>query len=254
MAACLCSFKGIGSMYFRDRSGTNKIFYDFGNATEFQLNAEEETEDLQNFTDSSGGLCASSTRVSNIELVGTFYDFCPRNLEVALRAVTGSTVGGAVTAQAHESYKGLMIKLKPIADPAAALLVKNTGGAVTYVENTDYIRTHSGIWIPETSGIPNATPGTPNIEVTYTGLATERSEALVTDAKEYELVFDGMNVGRSNSPYRLVIHRGKFGLFNGFPASAQQYGSYQMTAKILAAPEIVGAGFSKYFYLDQVKP
>ena len=91
--------------------------------------------------------------------------------------------------------------------PTAITLVEPAGGGTAFTAGTDYELRNGGIYIPSTSTITNPVSGAANIDVTYTYDAQDVVQGLVNSAKQYEIVFAGLNEARSGKPVRVRCHK-----------------------------------------------
>lgn len=115
-------------------------------------------------------------------------------------------------------------------------------GVPSYVADTDYEVRPEGILILS-AGIPEGSP----IKVTYTYAGYDVVEALTSGSAVYELSFGGLNEAHSNSPVVLDIWRLQLSAASALAFVSDDFGSLEVTGKVLLDPAKTGAGTSKYF-------
>jgi hypothetical protein len=128
--------------------------------------------------------------------------------------------------------------------------VTGQGGSPTYTVTTDYEFREGGIYIPSTSTITNPVGGAANIEVTYPYAAQKKVQALVNSAKQYEMVFVGLNEAQSGKAVRIILHKVSGGLLQQMAVLGDDYGAGEVTGKLLSDSTKTGAGISKYFTVE----
>ena len=238
------SYIGSGRILAR-RRGAAAPFRELGNCSALTLGVEQETKRLRDFCSPGGGTYNQVDRITGVTLALTAHDLSPENLALALYGSTEAVAAGAVTAEAQVAYLGGYVILE---DQAAAITsVQPVGGGTAYVEGSDYVFQHGGLYIPADSLIPAPTNATtPNIEVAYDTQKGDLIQALTTAAAELELVFLGLNEADSGSPVTVKVWRGKFGPTQGLPLIGDDYAALEMAGAVLADSSKTG-GVSQYF-------
>jgi hypothetical protein len=119
-------------------------------------------------------------------------------------------------------------------------------GTVALVAGTDYDLSTAGL-VPTSTGKLGHEAGTP-ITIAYTKSVAYHVEALTSSAEEWELVFEGLNEAESGRPVVVTLHRIKFSPTSAlaFISEDLSFASLPMVASVLSAPEITGAGISKF--------
>lgn len=85
--------------------------------------------------------------------------------------------------------------------------------------------------------------------VDYTKKAGDIVQALTNSAKEYELIFEGLNEARSGKPVTLHVYRVKLGAAQNLAFIGEDYGALEMTGKVLKDANRTGTGVSQYFQI-----
>lgn len=241
------SYLGTGQIYVREY-GSSAPLIEVGNCSALNLSPQVESKELPDYTTPGGGLRNEVSRNKGVDLAYTFHDFSPANLARALRGGTSSVVGGTATAEAAAAYVGGFIPLAKI--PTAITEVTNNGDTTTYVDGVDYEMRPGGIFILEGSSIPDSVSNANNILVTYTYGAQDKVQAMVNSAKQYELVFGGMNEARSGKVTRIQCWKVSSGVMAQFAAIGEEYGAGEVSGKLLLDTTKTGTGISKYFVAE----
>lgn len=116
-------------------------------------------------------------------------------------------------------------------------------GKISLVANTDFTYSGSGIVFTSTARVT----GGENYLVDYTKKAGNIVEALTSSAKEYELVFEGLNEARSGKPVTVHAYRVKLGAAQNLGLITEDFGVLEMTGKLLKDTSKTGNGISQYF-------
>lgn len=243
------SYLGSGKIYIRPY-GAAAPFTEVGNCSALNFQPQLDKKTLPNYTEPGGGTQNTVERVTGVQMNYTFHDFSPENFARTLRGQVTQTPAGTVAAEAVVAYKGGLAPLAKL--PTSITSVEPTGGGTPYTVVTDYEFREGGIYLPATSTIPEPIAGAPNIEVEYAHAAQSRVDALVTSAKQYEVLFIGLNEAKSGKPVRVVAHKVSGGVLQDMGLLGDDYGAGQVSGDILMDPSKVGAGVSKYFYADLV--
>jgi len=240
------SYLGSGKIYIRE-FGAAAAMREIGNCSALSFSPQTNTLSLPDHTKPGGGTRNRVDRVGDVEISLTFHDFEGANFADFLRGTVAEVTAGSVTAEAVVAYKG---GFTPLARAAAAITaVEPAGGGTAYVEGTDYIVQDGGIFIPTTSTIPAPTAGAANIEVDYSHGAAQVTQAFVASAKQYQLLFAGLNEGRSGKRVRVRAHKVSGGVLQELALLGEQYGAGTVTGALLA-DTTKGAGLSQYFTIE----
>lgn len=214
--------------------------YPVGNASELSVSAEEETKTQIDFTSPGGGSRNSISRITRINGSLKVYDLSPTHLA---RAVRGSIDTQAATPVANETvtaYSGALAEFAKTPDLSQTITV------VGYVLGTDYVLNAAGIEILETGSIVDDT----DLDVSYTPVASSIVQALTETAKEYRLVFAGVNEARSGKAGILRVHRCTMSPVEGMSLIADDFAELSTTVELINDPTKIGAGVSPYFTFD----
>ena len=123
---------------------------------------------------------------------------------------------------------------------AAATAVLSTAGALAV--GTDFVRSSSGIVLLKTGSF---TAG--DIEVGYEKPEQCRLEGLTDAAKNYELIFEGLNEANSNSPVTVKLNRLVFAPGTDWSLIGTEFASIEFEGELLSDDSVTGDGLSKFF-------
>lgn len=244
------SYLGAGKAYIREY-GAEAPFLEIGNASAVNLGVTEQSITLQDHTQPGGGTYNEVKRIESVDLNITMHDLSPANIARAFLGTVSSTVAGNASAEPVVAYKGGFVPLAHV--PSSITAVTGPGGTPTYSEGTDYEFRDGGLWIPATSTIAAPVGGVANIEVTYAYQAQDTVQAMTAAAKDYELVFVGLNEARSGKPVRVTVHRVRFGPAQTLAlVSADEHAALEVAGRVQSDTSKSGVGISKYFKAEVV--
>jgi hypothetical protein len=89
-----------------------------------------------------------------------------------------------------------------------------------------------------------------SLSIDYTKAGTDVVQALTNSAKEYELVFDGLNEARNGKRTKVTVYRMKAGALANLGLISDDYGVAEQTGKILKDTSKTGVGISQYFKVE----
>lgn len=242
------SYVGSGQIYIKE-FGAAAAFAPIGNCSVLNFAPQSNTLSLPDHTNPGGGIRNRIDRVSDVQFNLTFHDFDAENFARFTRGTSTPVVAGTATAEAVVGYKGGWVALAKIA--ATVTSVEPVGGGTAYTAGTDYVLTNGGLYIPSTSTIPAPTLGAPNFEVDYTYAAHSVTEAFVVSAKQYTLVFAGLNEARSGKPVRVIAHKISGPVLASLGLIGEEYGAGEVSGSLMT-DTTKGAGLSKYFQVTVV--
>lgn len=242
------SYLGSGHLLVREY-GAAGPFLAIGNCSALEFAPQVNTVQLTDFTSPGGGPRNRVDRVTDVQFNFTFHDFHGENFARFLRGTSAPVVAGTATAEAVVGYKG---GWTPLAKYAATITsVEPVGGGVPYVAGTDYELDNGGIFVPSGSAIPAPVAGAANFEIDYTYGAHTVTEALVNSAKQYTLIFVGLNEARSGKAVRVTAHKVSGGVLASLGLLGEDYGGGEVSGSLIA-DTTKGAGLSKYLQILQV--
>lgn len=237
------SYLGSGKLLIRE-FGAATAFEEVGNCSALTFSPQEEKKNLVDYTNPGGGNRNEVARLTGVEAAYTFHDFAAENFARALRSSVTTVVAGNVTDEDVVAYKGGFTPLAKVA--TGITTVKGASGATTYTVGTDYEFRDGGIFIPTGSSIPAPVAGAANIKVTYANAAQKRVEALTQSAKQYEMLFVGLNEAQSGKRVRVHAHKVSGGLLASMGLIGEDYGAGEVTGGLMA-DTTKGTGLSQYF-------
>jgi hypothetical protein len=121
-------------------------------------------------------------------------------------------------------------------------------GKLTLVKDTDYTVKAAGIVLASDASFTDGQA----LLIDYTKSAAKRVEALLNSAKEYEVVFAGLNDARSGKAVNVRIHRLKLGAVQNLALIGEDYFAGEMSGKVLKDSTKNGTSVSQYFKTDIV--
>lgn len=121
-------------------------------------------------------------------------------------------------------------------------------GKTTLVANTDYEVRSGGIYMLAAAGLEDGE----TVTCGYTKAAGATVQALINAAKDYALVFDGLNEARSGKSVRVTVYRMKLGAAKNASLIADDYANLEVSGKLQKDSTQSGAGVSQYFRVDMV--
>ncbi len=241
------SYLGSGKLLIRE-FGARAPFEEVGNCSAVTLSPQTNTIALADSTAPGGGERNRVDRLTGVEFAYTFHDFAPENFARALRGTSSKVAAGKAMDEPITAYKGGFTPLGKIATAVTA--VKPDTGTAVLEAGKDYIFQDGGLYIPEDSTIPPSTDGKPNIKVSYDYGAQTTVQALVNPAKQYEMLFLGLNEAQSGKAVRIRVHKVSGGVMAQLGLIGDQHGQGEVTGALLPDTS-KGAQLSKYFVVDQ---
>lgn len=242
------SYLGSGHLMIRE-FGAAAPFLSIGNCSAADFSPQINTLQLPDYTTPGGGNRNRVDRITDVQFSFTFHDFHGENYARFLRGTTTSVVSGSETAEAVVGYKGGWTPLGKYA--TAITSVEPVGGGTPYATPGDYELDNGGLYIPSGSTIADPVAGAANFEVDYSYGAHTLTEALVTSAKQYSLMFLGLNEAQGGKAVRLIAHKVTGGVLSTLGMLGQDYGGGEVSGSLLPDPS-QGAGLSKYLQILQV--
>lgn len=118
-------------------------------------------------------------------------------------------------------------------------------GKIAVVAGVDYELRAGGLLT-----LPGATIAGEVWTVGYTRAAIDLVQALVNSAREYKVIFDGLNEARSGKRTRITAYRVKLGAAQNISLIGDDYASLEVTGKLLKDTTITGAGLSQYVKIE----
>lgn len=240
------SYLGSGKVWLRDiAAGASAGLIEVGNASELEFSVTEDTKEVKDYTKPGGGTYNEVRRISAVEMRAVMHDLSAENLARALYGSSSAITSATVTDEAHNDVVvGALVPTTFL--PTSITAVKK--GATTLVLNSDYRVETSGI-VPLSGGTNTIATGD-DLTITYTKAAQSVVEALVNSAKEYELLFDGLNEARSGKRTRVRAWRVKIGALASLALIGEEYAQMECSGKLLKDTSITTAGLSQYFKVE----
>lgn len=236
------SFIGVGKVYLREY-GVAEAMREVGNVTALNFAVTEDIKELKDYTQTGGGTYNEVRRVDSVESSMSISDFSPENLALAVFGSSSSELSGTETDETITAYKGGFNKLSKVLDTISTVNSAASAGGTEYVLGTDYEIRNGGLFFLSGASITDGD----TVYVTYTTSTANIVQALVNSAKEYEIVFDGLNDARSGKAVTVKVHRQKMGATSGLDLIGDDFGSLELSGKVLKDTTITTTGLSQYF-------
>lgn len=239
------AYYGRGKCYMREAGAAAALRY-IGNVTRLLLAVTEERSELPDRTTAAGGTFSEVRSIDAIEATMELASLIPANVAAAVLGSASAVSGSSVTDEAHTGYvEGLLKLAHP--GPYTNVVVTGSGGTPTYVAGTDYEVRTGGIFILSGGSISNGTA----LLVDYDYGAYDKIEAATQGSKDYEFVFDGVNVANANKPRRVQIFKLRLGPAEQMELIGESHSTMTLTGTVVKDTSIVGAGLSQYFKDEQ---
>lgn len=241
------SYIGSGNILIRE-FGSAAPLVEIGNCSKLTLTHAEDVKQLKNYTRPGGGVRKEVRRVSGVEMGFAFHDFTAENFARALRSDTTAIAAGTSTDEGLVAYKGGYTSADKIIN--AITSVKTPDGLTTYDVGDDYELRDGMLYIPSTSAIVDPVAGAVNVEITYTYLAQKRVEALTNSAKEYEVVFMGLNEAQSGKRARITARKVSGGVLKELSAIGEEFGVGDVSGALQQDTTITDPDESPYYKIE----
>lgn len=247
MSTTTQAFIGKGSIYLEEIGGSMGLL-PFGNCPELTLAFAEDKKEMKDSEDAGGGVVASVSRIASVTGSISALSISKENIALALRGlVTTESVTGIVD-EATVVYEGAFVEFDKVPD-ITTIVVKDEAGTTTYVAGTDYEVKSSGITIVAGAGITSGD----SLKLSYTPKGAIVVESLATSAKEYRMVFDGLNEADSGNPVELACHKVKFSPAQALSLISDDFATLPLSFDVLKDESIVGSAKSKFARIRMVK-
>jgi hypothetical protein len=218
-----CCFKGRGEISlvnYADRIARTAGFLPVGNASNFAINATENTESVRDYTSPAGGTACSIREINEVTIALSLRCHSPRNWSLAANGSgeDKAVEKVAVVNEPHVLWPGAVEPLEHLVDDSVEVVVKAAGTPTTaYQLGKDYEITPAGAIRHLASGaIPAPTvtmgQGVPNITVSYTRRDQTLIQLYSVAPRSMALHFDGINVVQSPvQPVHFDLYKVVFG-------------------------------------------
>ena len=235
-------FMGVGNVYMKE-VGASAGLLPIGNVDALSFAVQEEIIKKKDRTTPGGGTANEVRRIESAEMSISMSELSPTNLGRALFGDVNAISSGSATDEAHTAYQGALVPTKYV-NPTS-VVVTGSGGTPTYTVTTDYVVTEHGILIVDGGGISNGTA----IEIDYSYAAVDIVEAIRNSAKEFEMVFAGLNEANSDRAARVTAHRFKMGAASELALITDEHAVLAVSGE-LTKDTSKPAGESQYFNIQ----
>jgi hypothetical protein len=241
------SYIGSGNILIREYGAAAPLI-EVGNCSKLTLTHGEDVKQLKNFRRPGGGINKEVRRLSGVEMNYAFHDLTTENYARSLRSDTTAIVAGTSTDEELVAYKGGYTSAAKII--TAITSVKSIGGVTTYDVGDDYELRDGMLYIPAGSAIADPVAGAANVEITYTYVAQSKVEAFTNTAKEYEVVFMGLNEAQSGKRVRITCRKVSGGVLKEMNAIGEEFGVGDVTGALQADNTVTDPDESPYYKIE----
>lgn len=241
------AFIGKGSIYLEEIGG-NMGLLPFGNCPELTLAFAEDKKEMTDSEGAGGGVVASVSRISGVTGSISALSISKENVALALRGLISTEAVTPVTDETKVVYQGAFVEFNKVPD-ITTIVVKDETDTTTYVAGVDYEIKSSGIVILATGSIASGD----SVKLSYTPKGAVVVESLATSAKEYRMVFDGLNEADSGNPVELVCHKVKFSPAQALSLISDDFATLPLSFDILKDESVSGSTKSKFARIRMVK-
>lgn len=238
------SYIGAGKIFLKDLDTTGAGFEEVGNSSKFNLSVDSEVKRQKDYQTVGGGTIARVDRINSVGINITMKSISAENLARAVNGTLSSVASGSVS-ETPEQVTAVLDTLVPLEylNPSS-VVVKDSTGTTTYVSGTDYTATDDGI-IPLSTGsiVEGAT-----LKVTYSYDAQKVIQALMTTAKNYEVLYVGKNEF-TGKEVRVRVWKGRFGPGKELALIGDDFAEISIEGEALKDIS-KGTGISAYFKVE----
>lgn len=240
------SYIGKGVVHIKNRASGGFRF--LANVESLTNSFETEEKSIPNNTAAGGGKWDSLTRITGAKASASMYDLSAENLALATNGTIAAVTAGAIVDEVYTaSALGEIVPTVNLIDTTVAPVVKNNAGTTTYVVNTDYTVSPSGI----TPAVGGTMVAAALFKVSYTKKASSVVEMLTAAAGEYTIMIDGLNEADSGKAVRLTLHRCKPAATSEISWIGDDFATLPVEFEMLPDALIVAAGKSKYAKVEK---
>ena len=247
MSTTTQAFIGKGSIYLEEIGG-NMGLLPFGNCPELTLTFAEDKKEMVDSEGAGGGTVASVSRISGVTGSISALSISKENVALALRGLISNESVTAVTDEAKVVYVGAFVEFDKVPD-TTTIVIKNEAADVTFVAGEDYEIKSSGVVILEGGDISSGD----SVKISYTPIGAVVIESLATAAKEYRMVFDGLNEADSGNPVELACHKVKFSPAQALSLISDDFATLPLSFDVLKDESVAGSTKSKFARIRMVK-
>lgn len=219
------SYIGKGKVYIQPVGGKMRFL---SNANSMAIAITEEERKLKDYTTQGGGTRNSLSRIEDIKINFELTDLSPENIALAI----AGSVDGVEAGTESEVITAVVGAVAPLTYIGATDVVVTDGEDIDptiYSEGTDYEVTGAGIEVLESGSIADGA----ELTVEYSYGAQKAVEALTDSAKEYRVIFDGLNEAQSGSPRVVEFFKIKFAPTSGMGYIGDDFDTLNLSATVL---------------------
>lgn len=242
-----------GIVYAREVGSTQPL-QPIGGIEEFTIAIDEAKITQSNTSSSGGGNRAVVYRINAMTIAAKLQDLNPINLARSLRSAATAVAAGTVTDELAVARAGGLTRLAHL--QPATVVVRNaaTNAAINAAGNYE-VRPEGLFWYDDAAALTGAPAGGLGIEVDYAHSGYDVIQALTAAAPILEMSFSGVNEALEDAPCVVDFWRVQLSATKGLNLiSAGAFATLDIEGEVLRDPTKTGAGVSKYFRKQMLKP
>ena len=224
-------YRGAGKVYMgtRNTDGSKNPARFVGNAPQFNVELEIETEEVKDSTEGTDLIDLRLQKMKRARLKLTLFSIHAENMALMVQGTKRSITGSSVTNEqlAASAAAGDLLKTKH--ENISAITVKGgVGGATTLVLDTDYKIVDAAFGQIE---ILTTQANPVKIDYTY----ASRTQVVLMDAAqvEYYIEFHGKNVANGNKKFFSEIYRFVFDPSKELPLIGEETAKFELEGEAL---------------------
>ncbi|MDF4819797.1 hypothetical protein P3547_19920 [Vibrio parahaemolyticus] len=224
-------------------------FYNVGQVSSASISLSQETATIKDTMSGSLSDAQSAVIGTSAEASLSLASFDPEMLALALFGEKNEDAAETGKTQTFNVKLGYSAVVEGIIKEVTSIVRTSDSADVT--EN--FIVSNGSLFaVKDQSGFTNALVDGDELTITYDTHAVDRVEGFVASSVNVALVFDGINVARSGRPVKVTYHKVQLSPTTARQLISTEYGSHEITGKLLASKAITGTGLSKLFKEEHV--
>jgi hypothetical protein len=211
-------------------------------SSRFAVVADVEKKELPVWETGGGGNEDTLERINNVTIELNLHNLSPENVGLALFGSATAITAGAVSAEAHVAHHDGLVLFDFLPDESQTITITGSGGSPTHTVDVDYTIEGSGI-VPIAGG--GITDGS-TIEASYTKLAGDAVEALLSTGDEFELILDGVNEAKADRKFNVHAFRFKPSAGQRLELIGDDFAGMPISGEVLRDSSKTGSGVSQF--------
>lgn len=251
MAQSNRSYIGKGTIYARERNQSLTGAISLGNCNQLDIAFNENKLEQKDYEEAGGSTVNTVSNVDSIVATVSALSLHAENVKLALRGLVTQNSADAVTDEFKPAFPGSFVKFDAPFDKTVAPVITNEDGTETFVEGRDYTLKNAGIVILTGTDATITDPNT-TISISYTKAKSTTVHGLMEVAKDYEIIFDGLNEAESGKPVSIEMYKVKFNYTQALAIISDDFSALPMTFDVLKDETITSSEKSKFLSITQV--